>query len=55
MNEAAILAALKRLEPNANAIGARYDHMAIPQDSNDKSVLKVRAAFLAKKGLCDNE
>ena len=36
-NEAAILAALKRLEPNVNATGARYDLLAIPQDNNDRS------------------
>ena len=41
VNEAATLAALKRLEPNANATGARYDLMAIPQDNSDKSVLLI--------------
>ena len=40
-NEAAILAALKRLEPNINATGARYDLLAIPQDNSDKSILVV--------------
>ena len=40
-NEAAILAALKRLEPNTNATGARYDLLAIPQGNNDKSILVV--------------
>ena len=40
-NEAAILAALKRLEPNTNATGARYDLLAIPQGNSDKSILVV--------------
>ena len=40
-NEVAILAALKRLEPNINATGARYDLLAIPQDNNDRSLLVV--------------
>jgi hypothetical protein len=40
-SDAAILAALKRLEPNINATGARYDLLAIPQDNSDKSILVV--------------
>ena len=40
-NEVAILAALKRLKPNVNATGARYDLLAIPQDNNDRSLLVV--------------
>ena len=40
-NEVAIRAALKRLEPNASATGARNDLLAIPQDTRDRSILLV--------------
>ncbi len=41
VNEVAIGAALKRLEPNASATGARYDLLAIPQDTRDRSILLI--------------
>ena len=41
INEVAIRAALKRLEPNVSATGARYDLLAFPQDTKDKSMLLI--------------